>query len=200
MDKRYCHPSVVEREEISRGMASRHLVRLGRSLSTVSRELRRNAVRPDRYRATTAQWHAQRRARLARRPRNLADRWLRRYVGRRLGQGWSPQQIAARLAEVEARRVPGHWEGDLLKGRANGSAVASLVERTTRLVMLARFPGLDSWSVVQGFARKLQGIRHPLRKSMTFDQGREMARHELLSRKLPCRSALLTRICFAIGT
>ena len=256
MEKRYSHLSAVEREEISRGMASGRPLRsiarrLGRSPSTVSRELQRNAERPERYRATAAQWRAQRRARIARRPRKLADRWLRRYVGRRLGQGWSPQQIAARLQrdyprdmhkrishetiyaaiyiiprgelrrtligclrqhrkvrrkryrsgekrgqipnptpiaarplEVEARLVPGHWEGDLLKGRANGSAVGSLVERTTRLVVLARIPGLDSRSVVQGFARKLQGIPQPLRKSMTYDQGREMARHELLSRKL----------------
>jgi transposase, IS30 family len=44
--------------------------------------------------------------------------------------------------------VPGHWEGDILKGTANGSAVGSLVERTTRLVLLARMPGLDSRSVV----------------------------------------------------
>jgi len=58
------------------------------------------------------------------------------------------------------------------------------VERSTRLVLLARIPGLDSRSVVQGFARKLRSIPQPLRKSMTYDQGREMARHELLSKKL----------------
>ncbi len=73
------------------------------------------------------------------------------------------------------------------KGRVNGSAVDSLVERTTRLVVLARLPGLDSRSVVQGFARQLCGIPQPLRKSMTYDQGREMARRELLSRKLQLR-------------
>jgi IS30 family transposase len=80
--------------------------------------------------------------------------------------------------------LPGHWEGDILKGRANGSAVGTLVERSTRLVLLARMPGLDSRSVVQGFARKLGSIPQPLRQSMTYDQGREMARHELLSKKL----------------
>jgi transposase, IS30 family len=259
MGKFYSHLSSIEREEISRGVAlgcsMQSIARqLGRSTSTVSRELCRNADRPKRYRAMAAQWRAQRRARIARRPRKLADPWLRRYVGRRLTEGWSPQQIAARLerdyprnmrkrishetiyaaiyivprgqlrrtligylrqhrkvrrrryrsgekrgqipnptpiaarpAEVEARLIPGHWEGDVLKGRANGSAVGSLVERTTRLVVLARLPGLDSRSVVQGFARKLRGIPQPLRKSMTYDQGREMARHELLSRKLQLR-------------
>jgi IS30 family transposase len=104
--------------------------------------------------------------------------------GQKRGQIPNPTPIAARPAEVEARLVPGHWEDDILKGRANGSAVGSLVERTTRLVLLARMPGLDSRSVVQGFARKLQRIPQPLRKSMTYDQGREMARHELLSKKL----------------
>src|SRR5438067_4193810 len=99
----YSQLSSVEREEISRAVAlgfSMQLIarQLGRSASTVSRELRRNAECPARYRATVAQWRAQRRARVARRPRKLVtDRWLRRYVGRRLQQGWSPQQIAARL-------------------------------------------------------------------------------------------------------
>ena len=92
--------------------------------------------------------------------------------------------ISERPAEVADRAVPGHWEGDILKGRANGSAVGTLVERSTRLVLLARMPGLDSRSVVQGFARKLGSIPQPLRQSMTYDQGREMARHELLSKKL----------------
>lgn len=255
----YSHLSSMEREEISRAVAlgwSLHSIarQIERSAATVSRELRRNAERPSRYRAMVAQWRAERRARIARRPRKLTDRWLRRYVGRRLREGWSPQQIAARLrrdypqdmrkrishetiyaaiyivprgelrrtligclrqhrkirrrryrsgekrgqianptpiaerpVEVEARLVPGHWEGDVLKGRANGSAVGSLVERTTRLVLLARLPGLDSRSVVQGFARKLQRIPQALRKSMTYDQGREMARHELLSTKLQLR-------------
>lgn len=259
MGKCYSHLSSMEREEISRGVAlgwSLHSIgrQIERSAATVSRELRRNAEHPSRYWATVAQWRAQRRARIARRRRKLTDCWLRRYVGRRLGQGWSPQQIAARLrrdypedmgkrichetiyaaiyivprgelrrtlisclrqhrkvrrrryrsadkrgqipnptpiaerpVEVEARLVPGHWEGDVLKGRANGSAVGSLVERTTRLVLLARLPGLDSRSVVQGFARKLQRVPQPLRKSMTYDQGREMARHELLSTKLRLR-------------
>ena len=96
----------------------------------------------------------------------------------------NPTPIAARPIEVEARLIPGHWEGDIRKGRANGSAVGTLVERSTRLVLLARMPGLDSRSVVQGFARKLGSIPQPLRQSMTYDQGREMARHELLSKKL----------------
>ena len=102
MEKCYSHLSAVEREEISRGMATGSPIRsiarrLGRSPSTVSRELRRNAARPERYLATAAQWRAQQRARTPRRRRKLAGGWLRHYVDRRLRDGWSPQQIAARL-------------------------------------------------------------------------------------------------------
>jgi len=104
--------------------------------------------------------------------------------GERRGQIPNRTPIGLRPPEVETRRVPGHWEGDLIKGRANRSAVGTLVERTTRLVLLARLPALDSHSVCGGFARRLQRVPQPLRKSLTYDQGREMARHELLRRRL----------------
>ena len=102
----------------------------------------------------------------------------------RRGQIPNRTAIALRPPEVNTRRVPGHWEGDLLKGRANRSAVGTLVERTTRLVLLARMAALDSDSVCRGFAGKLRRVPQPLRKSLTYDQGREMARHELLTQKL----------------
>lgn len=102
----------------------------------------------------------------------------------RRGQIPNRTAIALRPPEVDTRTVPGHWEGDLLKGRANRSAVGTLVERTTRLVLLARMPGLDSDSVCRGFAGKLGRVPQPLRKSLTYDQGREMARHEHLAQKL----------------
>jgi len=106
----------------------------------------------------------------------------------RRGQIPNRTAIALRPPEVDTRQVPGHWEGDLLKGRANGSAVGTLVERTTRLVLLARMDGLDSDSVVRGFARKLGRVPQPLRKSLTYDQGREMARHEYLVSKLSLKT------------
>jgi IS30 family transposase len=102
----------------------------------------------------------------------------------RRGQIPNRTPIGLRPPEVEGRRIPGHWEGDLLKGRANRSAVGALVERTTRVVLLARLPALDSYSVCRGFARRLARVPQPLRKSLTYDQGREMARHELLRRQL----------------
>jgi IS30 family transposase len=92
--------------------------------------------------------------------------------------------IAARPAEAASRTVPGHWEGDLIKGARNGSAVGSLVERTSRLVILARLDGTDAASARQGFTRKLTHVPAPLRKTLTYDRGKEMAEHERLAHRL----------------
>ena len=95
--------------------------------------------------------------------------------------------IADRPAEVASRTVPGHWEGDLLKGARNGSAVGTLVERTTRLVILARMEGTDAVSAREGFTRKLQHVPAPLRKTLTYDRGKEMAEHARLAQRLAIR-------------
>ena len=92
--------------------------------------------------------------------------------------------IADRPAEVASRTVPGHWEGDLLKGARNGSAVGTLVERTTRLVIRARMEGTDAVSAREGFTRKLRHVPAPLRKTVTDDHGKERAEHERLAQRL----------------
>ena len=119
---------------------------------------------------------ALRQARTARRPRA-------RGTDRR-GQIPNMTSIAARPAEVATRTVPGHWEGDLIKGARNGSAVGTLVERTTRLVILARMEGTDATSARQGFTKKLRHVPALLRKTLTYDRGKEMAEHERLAAQL----------------
>ena len=102
----------------------------------------------------------------------------------RRGQLLHMTPIADRPAEVASRTVPGHWEGDLIKGARNGSAVGTLVERTTRLVILARMEGTDAVSAREGFTRKLRHVPAPLRKTLTHDRGKEMAEHEQLAQRL----------------
>jgi IS30 family transposase len=117
-----------------------------------------------------------RHARKARRPRS-------RGMDRR-GQIPHMTSIAERPAEVATRTVPGHWEGDLIKGARNDSAVGTLVERTTRLVILARMEGTDATSARQGFTKKLRHVPALLRKTLTYDRGKEMAEHERLAQRL----------------
>ena len=226
---------------------------LGRSPSTISRELKRNA-QPAGYASTYARTCAQQRRVRARPPGKLhRDGILFDLMRHFLAQRWSPEQIALTLAaiypngheyrvshetiynciyaqpvgelkreliatlrhahnkrvprskgqdrrgqipdmvsihvrppEIEDRQFPGHWEGDLIKGAANASAVGTLVERTSRLLMLIKLPEFKPASavnVMQAFSNKLLGIAEPMRQSMTYDQGREMAMHKELSKR-----------------
>jgi transposase, IS30 family len=226
---------------------------MGRSPSTISRELRRNA-QPAGYASATARTCAQQRRSQGRSPNKLhCGGLLFGAVRHFLNERWSPEQIALTLAhiypkghelrvshetiynciyaqpvgelkreliatlrhahnkrvprskgqdrrgqipdmlsihlrppEIEDRQFPGHWEGDLIKGAANASAVGTLVERTSRLVMLVKLPEFKPASaanVLQAFTDKLLSIAAPMRQSMTYDQGREMAMHKELSRR-----------------
>jgi IS30 family transposase len=92
--------------------------------------------------------------------------------------------IDMRPPEVAARIVPGHWEGDLIKGANNQSSVGTLVERLSRYVMLVKLDGATAEDILHGFKRRLQSIPESLRKTMTYDQGREMSKHQTLSAEL----------------
>jgi transposase, IS30 family len=239
--------TLADREEITLGLHAGESFtgiagRLGKAVSTVSREVAANGGRGG-YRA----WRAHQRARQqARRPKacKLARPELAAQVSSWLAGWWSPQQIAARLqiefpgdpmmhvshetiyqalyvqgrgelrrelarclrtgrakrrprgrgentgqirdmvmiserpAEAGDRAVPGHWEGDLIIGKACKSAVGTLVERTTRYVLLLHLPaGRDAHLVEQAMRQAITALPAELARTITWDQGKEMAYH-----------------------
>ncbi len=89
--------------------------------------------------------------------------------------------IHDRPPEVEERLIPGHWEGDLIKGANNRSAVGTLVERTTLFTVLSRMKDASAESALSGFSHVLNRIEAQKRLSMTYDQGREMTEHQRLT-------------------
>ena len=89
--------------------------------------------------------------------------------------------IHDRPPEVEERLIPGHWEGDLIKGAYNRSAVGTLVERTTLFTVLSRMQDASAESTLRGFSHVLIRIDAQKRLSMTYDQGKEMAEHRRLT-------------------
>src|SRR6185436_14562318 len=96
--------------------------------------------------------------------------------GDRRGQIKDLVSISPRPAAVEDRAVPGHWEGDLLAGTKN-SYIATLVERHTRYVMLAKGTNKDTQTVVSALIRQAKTIPNELYKSLTWDRGKELADH-----------------------
>jgi len=228
---------------------------IGRSTSTISRELARGADAVGRYRPFEAHRRALLRRHLHRRSRLARDPDLRDWVTGRLMARWSPEQIAHELRRAypddpnrwlcaetiyqsvyrpdlgglprelpgrvlhqrrrqrlprrhaQARRSgpltgitlihdrpaaalervePGHWEGDLLVGAANGSAIVTLVERVTRCTLLGHLTGPkhDSATVRDTVVAALAALPAHLRRTLTWDQGSEMARHAEIAEAL----------------
>ena len=89
--------------------------------------------------------------------------------------------IEERPKEVEDRIIPGHWEGDLIIGKNNRSALGTLVERTTRTTILIQVKNREAETVAKAFAKEVKKLPKQMRLSMTYDQGREMARHKLFT-------------------
>ena len=107
------------------------------------------------------------------------------------GQGRKPRfrepmaMISERPPEIEDRAVPGHWEGDLITGSRNKSAIGTLVERTTRFTILPHLPdGHDAEHVQQAIIDKMQHLPKLLRNSLTWDQGAELALHKRIGASL----------------
>jgi IS30 family transposase len=106
----------------------------------------------------------------------------RRREGERRGRIKDMVMICERPAEVADRAVPGHWEGDLIMGARNASAIGTLVERSTRFVLLLHLPrGHDPAAVAGAMTAAMAGLPAALRRSLTWDQGKEMAGHAQIS-------------------
>ena len=96
-------------------------------------------------------------------------------------RGQIPEMVSihVRPPEIEDRLMPEHWEGDLIKGKgkANASPIGTLVERTSGYLMLVKMNDATATSAMEGFSAALNSMPLAMRRSMTYDQGREMARH-----------------------
>ena len=113
-----------------------------------------------------------------------SGRAVRKHRGRveQRGQLRDIVSISERPAEVEDRAVPGHWEGDLIIGKNNKSAIGTLVERTTRFVILLHLPdGYAAASVREAMTTAIGTLPITLVRSITWDQGKEMAEHAQFS-------------------
>lgn len=95
--------------------------------------------------------------------------------------------IDERPAEINSRKIAGHWEGDLIMGPLNKSALGTLVERTTRLTLLVKLSKKDAASVCEAFTEKFNALPVKIKKSLTYDQGQEMADHKLFTENTKVR-------------
>jgi len=111
---------------------------------------------------------------------------LRRKRGKLLHdrRGQIPDLVSVhdRPAEVEGREIAGHWEGDLILGKGKRGAIATLVERKTRYIMLCKLSAPSAEQAWRKIAKRFSELPEDLRKSLTYDRGREMARHAKLTK------------------
>jgi IS30 family transposase len=93
-----------------------------------------------------------------------------------------PVRIDERPEEVKGRLIPGHWEGDLIMGKNHASAIGTLVERTTRTIIIVPLKGRDAATVRKAFEKEFKSIPKQMKKSLTYDNGTEMAQHKLFTK------------------
>ena len=93
-----------------------------------------------------------------------------------------PIRIDERPSEVAGREIPGHWEGDLVMGKNRESAIGTLVERTTRTIILVHLKARDSKTVRKAFEKEFKAIPKQMKKTLTYDNGTEMAQHKLFTK------------------
>ncbi len=90
--------------------------------------------------------------------------------------------IEQRPEQIKGRLIPGHWEGDLIMGKDRGSAIGTLNERTTRTVILVHLKARDAASVRKAFEKEFKSIPAQMKRSLTYDNGTEMAQHKLFTK------------------
>jgi IS30 family transposase len=137
------------------------------------------------YRELFVQGRGTLRAELASSLRQGKARRVSRKSGTDDGRGRIPDMvmIAERPEEVDERIVPGHWEGDLILGKNNRSAIGTLVERTTNYTLLLHLPdGHGSEAVSTAIAQAMAQLPKTLRQSLTWDQGKELSGHKDVAR------------------
>ena len=110
-------------------------------------------------------------------------RWMRKKPP---ASGRKPPIVGMRLIDerpdISDRKIPGNWEGDLIIGQDGASACATLVERTTRYLIIVALPlGRKADQVCDALTRRIQGLPDQAMRTLTWDQGREMARHQRLT-------------------
>ena len=93
-----------------------------------------------------------------------------------------PIRIDERPLEVLTRELPGHWEGDLILGKDRKSAIGTLVERTTRFLIMVPLKNKDATSVRKAFEKEFKSLPRHLKLSLTYDNGTEMAQHKLFTK------------------
>lgn len=90
--------------------------------------------------------------------------------------------IEERPTGVADRSIPGHWEGDLILGKGHKSALGTLVERTTRTVILVPLKAKDALNVRKAFAKEIKSLPQQMKLSLTYDRGKEMTQHKLFTK------------------
>src|SRR3972149_2409375 len=157
---------------------------LGRGPPTVSREARRNRdTRTEVYHPFRAQRRAAGRRVRPKLGKLVCNAELRAFVQGHLEQRWSPEQISRALPGLfPGRGAPGRWEGDLIMGTSTRSAIGTLVERTTRYLMLLHLPnGHGAEHVRDALVGAVSALPARVRRSLTWDQGVAMGRPDELT-------------------
>ena len=108
-------------------------------------------------------------------------RYSRKGVYDKRGQIADMISIEERPVEVADRSIAGHWEGDLIMGKGHKSALGVIVERKTRAVLLVPLTAKDAYSVREAFEQALATLPTQMKRSMTYDNGREMSQHKLFT-------------------